>query len=117
MSDEGDEDLANEPESSLESRIELAAADHFMRAQKAGVHQYFLWMRDAFTVPRYHNPEMVRRSIDNFLIDRYEFYSRHRELVTGSQALAYRDTFEYMISLLHNQPMMTPPMTDDWRGR
>lgn len=118
--DEGAEDeseLNDEQLGMLEQMLRAHASDHFSKAQKfqGGVPAYFqMLIRDV--TADFKNQKLVARNIYDFSVDRYLFYRRHREMDKSDAVReAYIDTFEYLIQLKNEFPMLSPPMKDDWR--
>jgi hypothetical protein len=118
--DEGPEDeveMNDEQLGMLEQMLRAHAADHFEKARlvRGGVPAYFQALIQDVTSD-FKNQKMLSRSIYDFSVDRYIFYRRHREM-DAQQAVteAYIDTFEYLIQLKNEFPMIRPPMKDDWR--
>lgn len=116
--DEGDEEgLSEQQEGMLERMLRAYASDHYAKAQDypGGIKTYFqVLIRDV--VEDYRDSKAVSRSIYDFSVDRYLFYRRHREMDTQDAIQeAYIDTFEYLVRLKNEYPMLRPPMRDDWR--
>lgn len=118
--DEGDEEgagLSDGQMSTLENMLRSHAQEHFEKAQNSpgGIRTYFLQLISDVSND-YKHTKLIQRSIYDFSVDRYLFYRRHREM-DNKDAIqeAYIDTFEYLVQLKNDFPMLSPPMKDDWR--
>lgn len=114
-SDEGSEDGAQE--GMLEGIIRHHAEQHFNEALKSkdGLYGHFsLMLRDVSS--EYKNQNMIVRNVNNFLVDRFIYYRRHREM-EKEEAIhaAYCDSYEYIIQLKNDFPRISPVMRDNFR--
>ena len=116
--DEGSEDLESVPEGSTIDMILLRhAEEHFNRALRspAGLSGHYQFM--LFTIAQeYKNPQRLERNVNDFLVDRFIFYSRHKE-IDRDMAIkeAYCDTYEYLVHLKNDHQQVSALMKDNWK--